>query len=129
MKAILLILLLFALTYSIPNPVYTIKACFEKVYDVNSNSNLLWSVENELLKWKVNEFYEKDKVQYTFDIKDDIKNKLVILQFLDPSTEEELEKEGNLIEPNFILCKKTKNKRITYTERRFEENYKKKNVI
>ena len=59
MKAILLILLLFALTYSIPNPVYTIKACFEKVYDVNSNSNLLWSVENELLKWKVNEFYEK----------------------------------------------------------------------
>ena len=58
MKAIL-ILLLLALTYSIPNPVYTIKGCFEKLYNVNSNSDLLWSVDNELLKWKVNEFYAK----------------------------------------------------------------------
>ena len=64
MKA-LLILLVFALAYSIPNPVYTIKDCFEKLYkpneDTNSeaNSQLLWSVENELLEWKVNEFYEK----------------------------------------------------------------------
>ena len=50
---------------SIPNPVYTIKECFEKVYNPNLNSNsnlnsnLLWSVDNELLKWKVSEFYEK----------------------------------------------------------------------
>ena len=58
MKAAL-ILLLFAFVYSIPNPVYTIKDCFEKLYNVNSNSELLWSIENELLKWKVNEFYEK----------------------------------------------------------------------
>ena len=66
MKAAL-ILLLFAFVYSIPNPVYTIKECFEKVYNPklnanlnsNLNSNLLWSVDNELLKWKVNEFYEK----------------------------------------------------------------------
>ena len=58
MKAVL-ILLLFAFAYSIPNPVYVIKECFEKLYNVNSNSDLLWSVENELLKWKVEEFYEK----------------------------------------------------------------------
>ena len=63
MKAVL-VLLLFALAYSIPNPVYTIKDCFEKIYkpeNANSetNSQLSWSVENELLKWKVNEFYEK----------------------------------------------------------------------
>ena len=56
---VILILFLLALTYSIPNPVYTIKNCFEKLYNVNSNSDLLWSVENELLKWKVNEFFTK----------------------------------------------------------------------
>ena len=58
MKAVLF-LLLFVFAYSIPNPVYVIKDCFEKLYDVNSNSDLLWSVENELLHWKVDEFYEK----------------------------------------------------------------------
>ena len=34
MKAIL-VLLLLAFTYSLPNPVYMIKDCFEKLYDVN----------------------------------------------------------------------------------------------
>ena len=58
MKAILF-LVLFIFCYSIPNPVYTIKECFEKIYNVKSNSLLLWSVENELLMWKVNEFYAK----------------------------------------------------------------------
>ena len=58
MKAVL-ILLLFAIAYSIPNPVYVIKDCFEKLYDVKSNSLLTESVNNELLNWKVNEFFEK----------------------------------------------------------------------
>ena len=61
MKA-LLILLVLALVYSIPNPVYTIKDCFEKLYTpTNSEAdNLLYtSIENELLHWKVEEFYEK----------------------------------------------------------------------
>ena len=62
----LLVLLLFAFAYSIPNPVYVIKDCFEKLYNVNSNSELQWSAENELLNWKVNEFYAKlDKVDPT----------------------------------------------------------------
>ena len=52
-------LLLLAFAYSIPNPVYTIKDCFEKLYDVNSNDDLKWSVENELLRWKLDEFYAK----------------------------------------------------------------------
>ena len=65
MKAIL-VLLFFAFVYSIPNPVYTIKDCFEKLYNVNSNSEILESVNNELLKWKVKEFYEKvDKIDPT----------------------------------------------------------------
>ena len=58
MKAFL-VLLLIAFAYSIPNPVYVIKDCFEKLYNANSNSELTWSVENELLNWKVNEFYAK----------------------------------------------------------------------
>ena len=58
MKAYI-VLLLIAFAYSIPNPVYVIKDCFEKLYDVKSNDNLLWSVNNELLMWKVNEFYAK----------------------------------------------------------------------
>jgi hypothetical protein len=58
MKAFL-VLLLIAFAYSIPNPVYVIKDCFEKLYNVNANDNLLWSVNNELLMWKVNEFYAK----------------------------------------------------------------------
>ena len=65
MKAIL-VLLFFAFVYSIPNPVYTIKECFEKLYNVNSNSEMLESVNNELLKWKVKEFYKKvDKIDPT----------------------------------------------------------------
>ena len=58
MKAFL-ILLLVAFAYSIPNPVYVIKDCYEKLYNANSNSELSWSVEHELLNWKVNEFYAK----------------------------------------------------------------------
>ena len=48
MKAILALLLL-ACVYSIPNPIYMIKDCFEKLYDVKANSELEYSVENELL--------------------------------------------------------------------------------
>ena len=36
-----------------------IKDCFEKLYDVKSNDVLQWSVTNELLNWKVHEFYAK----------------------------------------------------------------------
>ncbi len=69
MKAIL-VLLFFAFVYSIPNPVYTIKDCFEKLYNVNSNSEILESVNNELLKWKIKEFYEKvDKIDPTLQEK------------------------------------------------------------
>ena len=65
MRAIL-ILLFFAFAYSIPNPVYTIKDCFEKIYNVNGNPELQQSVNEELLHWKVKEFYEKlDKVEPT----------------------------------------------------------------
>ena len=58
MKAIL-VLLFLAFAYSLPNPVYMIKDCFEKLYDAKSNDVLKWSVTNELLNWKADEFYAK----------------------------------------------------------------------
>ena len=69
MKAVL-ILLFFALAYSIPNPVYTIKDCFEKLYTPTNSEvdNMLsLSAENELLNWKVEEFVEE--VNKKFDLK------------------------------------------------------------
>lgn len=79
----------------------------------------------------LNEFYEMDKIKYNLDIKDEIKNKLTILQCLQPLSEEELENKGGLIEPNFLLNNKKvrKKKRMTNTEIKFKENYKKNNII
>ena len=79
----------------------------------------------------LNEFYEMDKIKYKLDIKDEIKNKLTILQCLQPLSEEELENEGGLIEPNFLLNNKKvkKKKRMTNTEIKFKENYKKNNIV
>ena len=69
MKAVLL-LLLIAFAYSIPNPVYVIKDCFEKLYDSKANSILAESVQNDLLKWKIDVFYQKlDAVDPTLKAK------------------------------------------------------------
>ena len=62
MKAICL-LLLFAFIYSIPNPVYTYKDCFDSIVQgdrfLNSNAELLQSAENDLFNWDFDKFYEK----------------------------------------------------------------------
>ena len=58
MKAFLFLLLLVFI-YSIPNPVYVIKDCFEKLYDVNSNAEIKQSINNELLNWKIRKFFTK----------------------------------------------------------------------
>ena len=109
---------------------YTKRICFLEEAGPYVNKSGLINVDKiSQVEQILSEFYEKNKVQYTFEIKDDIKNKLTILQCLEPNTEEELEKEGNLVEPNFVLCKKTKNKRITNTEIKFKDNYNKKNIL
>ena len=109
---------------------YTKRICFLEEAGPYVNKSGLINVDKiSQVEQILSEFYDKNKVQYTFEIKDDIKNKLCILQCLEPKTEEELEKEGNLVEPNFVLCKKTKNKRITNTEIKFKDNYNKKNIL
>ena len=55
------------------------------------------------------------------------KNELIILQYLDPIGEEELDKLASFLEPNFILYnKKNKEKRVSNTEKNFKINYEKK---
>ena len=58
MKAYL-ILSFIVFAYSLPNQVYVIKECFEKLYNAPENSELTKSVNDELLQWKVKEFYDK----------------------------------------------------------------------
>ena len=54
------------------------------------------------------------------------KNELIILQYLDPIGEEELDKLASLLEPKFILYnKKHKEKRVSNTEKNFKVNYEK----
>ena len=58
MKAYL-ILSFIVFAYSLPNQVYVIKDCFEKLYNASESSELTKSVNEELLNWKVKEFYDK----------------------------------------------------------------------
>ena len=54
-----IILSFIVFAYSLPNQVYVIKECFEKLYNAPENSELTKSVNDELLQWKVKEFYDK----------------------------------------------------------------------
>ncbi len=109
---------------------YSKRICFLEESGPYVNKNGLINVDKiSQVEQILSEFYEKNKVSYNFEIREDIKNKLSILQCLAPNSEDDLEKEGNLIEPNFVLCKKTKNKRLTNTEKKFEENYEKNNIV
>ena len=58
-----LILLLIIFASSLPNQAHVIKDCFEQLYNATENSTenseLTKSVNDELLQWKVKEFYDK----------------------------------------------------------------------
>ena len=111
---------------------YTKRICFleESGKYIKDNTELINVDKIAQVQQILFEFFEMKKVKYNLEIKDDIKNKLTILQCLEPLTEEELENKSGMIEPNFILGKKDKKKkRITNTEIKFEDNYKKINII
>ncbi len=49
-----------------PSPVYIVKECVEFYYNTKLDLDLQWSIENELLKYKIVEFYQKlDKIDKT----------------------------------------------------------------
>ena len=112
---------------------YSKRICFleESGKYVKDKSSLVNVDKIAQVEQILNEFYQMNKTKYNFDIKDEIKNKLSILQCLQPLSEEELENKGGLIEPNFVLNSKKvrKKKRITNTELKFKENYKKNIII
>ena len=58
MRAIL-ILLLLAFSYSFPSLIYVIKDCTEKVYNVEDDPEISQSIQNELLHYQFDEFYER----------------------------------------------------------------------
>ena len=61
-----------------------------------------------------------------YDIFHITKNEFIILQYLDPLSEDELDKLASLLEPKFILYnKKHKEKRVSNTEKNFKINYEK----
>jgi chorismate mutase len=109
---------------------YTKRICFLEEAGRYVNKEGLINVDKiSQVEQILNEFYKKNKIKYHFEVGDNTKNKLSILQCLEPSSEAVLEEEGNKLEPNFTLGKKTSKKRITNTEIKFEENYNKNNII
>lgn len=108
---------------------YTKRICFLEESGPYVKSGLINVDKISQVEQILSEFYDKNKVKYELEIKEDVKNKLLIFQCLDPCNEIELEEEGNNIEPKFILCKKTRNKRMTNTEKKFKENYNKNYII
>ena len=55
----MLILLLFVFCNSFPNLVYVTKDCIEKLYNVEDDPEMLYSIQNELLKYQTDEFYAR----------------------------------------------------------------------
>ena len=88
MKAYLILsFIIFA--SSLPNQVYVIKDCFEQLYNATENSTenseLTKSVNDELLQWKVKEFYDKvDAVDPTLrpKIEGCVEDAILIVLFL-----------------------------------------------
>ena len=108
---------------------YTKRICFLEESGPYVKSGLINVNKISQVEQIISEFYDKDKIKYELEIKESIKNKLSILQCLAPINESELEQKGNGLEPNFNFGKKTRNKRITNTEIKFEENYKNTYII
>ena len=77
---------------------------------------LVQQVFDQLFQFKLHEYL---KIHNT-------KNELIILQCLDPASEEYLEKIADSLEPKFILYDKKKSeKRKSNTEKNYKENYEK----
>ena len=108
---------------------YTKRICFLEESGPYVKSGLINVNKISQVEQIISEFYDKDKVKYNLEIKESIRNKLSILQCLEPINESDLEKKGNDLEPNFVPGKKNRNKRITNTEIKFGENYNKTYIV
>ena len=104
---------------------YNKRICFLEEYGPYVKDNSLINVDKIVLVQQIlDQFYKFKSRKYNF-VNNTLKE-LTILQCLDPSPEEELEKLAGFIEPNFVYNKKRSHeKRASNTEKNFRENYEK----
>ena len=108
---------------------YNKRICFLEEYGPYTKDNSLINVDKIVLVQQILEQFYKFKLK-KYDIIRRTKNEFIIFQCLDPKSEEELEKLGSCLEPNFTLNnKKSEQKRPTNTEHNFKINYEKKKEL
>ena len=102
---------------------YNKRICFLEEYGPYVKDISLINVDKIVLVQQILDQFYKFRIK-NYEILRCKKNELIIIQCLDPSPEEELDKLGSLLEPNFTLNKnKSREKRITNTEINFKKNY------
>ncbi len=108
---------------------YNKRICFLEEYGPYVKENSLINVDKIVLVQKIlDQIYKFKSEKYDFVIS--TLKELSILQCLDPSPEEELEKLAKFLEPNFVYNnKRSHEKRASNTEKKFKENYVKKEVL
>ena len=102
---------------------YSKTLCYLEEYGPYVKDNSLINVDKIVLVQQIFEQLFKFKLNKYNQINTK-KNELLILHYLDPASEEELEHLASLLEPKFTLSdEKQKEKRASNTEKNFKKNY------
>ena len=104
---------------------YNKRICFLEEYGPYVKDNSLINADKIVLVQQILDQLYKFKIRKYEFVRSTLKE-FAILQCLDPSPEEELEKLAGFIEPNFVYNnKRSHEKRASNTEKNFRENYEK----
>ena len=108
---------------------YNKRICYLEEYGPYVKDKSLINIDKiVLVQQTLDQIYKFKSKKY--DFARNPKKELLILQCLDPASEEELDKLSSNLEPKFILNNKKSNlKRITHTELNFKNNYEKNDNI
>ena len=105
-----------------PSSYYKTICYLEEFGEYIKDNSLINANKIVLVQQTLDQLFKFKLKQY--DLFHETKNELIILQYLDPATEDELDKLASLLEPNFKLYdKKQKEKRVSNTEKKFKINY------
>lgn len=108
----------------IPFPgIYFKTICYlEEFGDYIKDKSLINANKIVLVQQTLEQLFKFKSKQY--ELFHTTKNELIILQYLEPANEDELDKLASLLEPKFKLYdKKQKEKRVSHTEKNFKINY------
>ena len=104
---------------------YTKIICYMEEYGKYIKDKSLINADEIVIVQQILDQLFKFKLKQ-YDIFHITKNEFIILKYLDPLSEDELDKLASLLEPKFILYnKKHKEKRLSNTEKNFKINYEK----